>query len=171
MRFLTTLFITFSILHAGGGILDIQWPTPNPHQQKPTQPYPAVLTQGIATVKLPVYVPRNLAYDQNMSVVADNNFYNITFELGDASLMVSGDKTFQESVSPDNPEFGNIAKASPPVVFNRAEGMMLAEFNRHGVNYSMVIECNKPETDKRCKNVSFIQKMYSQLIFVGGNPS
>ena len=168
MRFLTTLFITFSILHADGGILDIQWPKPNPHQQKPSQPYPAVLTQGIANVQLPVYVPRNFAYDRNMSVVADSNFYSITFEMGKATLMISGDKTFQENVSPDNPEFGKIAKASPSVEFNHAEGMMLAEFNRHGVNYSMVVECENSESDKKCTQTSFIQNIYNQLIFIGG---
>ena len=81
--------------------------------------------------------------------------------------MVSGDKTYQESVS-NNPEFKAMLKATPPVSFEQEEGIMTAEFNRHGANYSMAIECDKPKTDERCTEKTLIQDLYNRLIMVGG---
>ena len=166
---LITLFFCAS-LNADSGILDIQWPKPNAKHQKPPTPYPAVLTKGIEEVKLPVYLPSSYAYDKNMVVVADNNFYTVSFTLQGADIMVSGDKTYQESVSATNPEFKAIMKATPPVEFMQSEGIMSAEFNRHGVNYSLAVECEKPETDKRCTETTFIKELYNRLIMVGGRP-
>ena len=166
---LITLFFS-ALLSAQSGLLDIQWPKPNAKHQKPSIPYPAVLTNGIKEVKLPVYLPSSYVYDNHMVVVADNNFYTVSFLLQGADVMISGDRTYQESVSASNPEFKAIMKASPPVEFMQAEGIMSAEFNRHGVNYSFTVECEKPKTDKRCTEETFIKKLYSQLIMVGGRP-
>ena len=168
MRFLFLTLFFYSVLNAESGLLDIKWPTPNAEHQKPAAPYPTVLTEGIKKVKLPVYIPNSYAYDNNMIVVSDNNFYTITFTLQDANIIISGDGTYQESVSATNPEFKAIMKASPPVEFIQAEGIMSAEFNRHGANYSIAIECDKPKTDKRCTETTFIQNLYNRLIMVGG---
>jgi hypothetical protein len=170
MRLLLTTIILLSSLNAESGILDIKWPKPNPQQQKPSTPYPSVLTEGIKNTKLPVYIPSSLAYDKKMVVVANKNFYTISFLLQGATLMVSGDKTFQESVSISNSGFQKMMKASPSVEFMEEEGMRSANFNRYGVNYELLIECDKPKKDARCKEENFLRKLYSRLIMVGGRP-
>ena len=167
MRLLLIILFALSSLNADSGILDIKWPKPNAKHQKPSMPYPEVLTKGIKEVKLPVYIPNSYAYDKTMVVVSDNNFYTISFTFNGASVAVSGDKTYQESVS-NNPEFKAMLKATPPVTFEQEEGIMTAEFNRHGVNYSIIIECDKPDTDKRCTDTKLIKDLYSRLIMVGG---
>lgn len=170
MRLLLITIFLFSSLHAKSGILDIQWPKPNPKHQKPSVPYPDVLTKNISNTKLPVYIPSSYAYDENMTVITDENFYTISFLLKGATVAITGDRTYQESVPANNAEFKAIMKASPPVEFIRAEGMMMAEFNRHGVNYSMTIECDKPNKDERCTETTLIKELYTRLIMVGGRP-
>ena len=165
--FLTTIF-SFALLHANNGILDIKWPTPNTKHLKPTLPYPSVLTEGINKTKLPVYIPSPYAHDKTMIVVADKNFYTISFILKGATIIMSGDKTFQESVKSTNLEFKALMKATPAVEFIHAEGIMTAEFNRHGANYALSIECDKPKKDSRCKEEGLIRELYNRLIIVGG---
>jgi len=170
MRLLLITIFLFSSLHAKSGILDIQWSNVYPKYQKPSIPYPDVLTKNIINTKLPVYIPSSYTYDENMTVVADENFYTISFLLEGATVAMTGDRTYQKSVSLNNAEFKAIMKASPPVEFIRAEGMMTAEFNRHGANYSMSIECTQPNKDERCTQTTLIKKLYRQLIMVGGRP-
>jgi hypothetical protein len=165
---LITLFI-ISSLNSDSGILDIKWPKPNAKHQKPSTPYPDVLTKGIKDTKLPVYLPSSYAYDKKMIVVADNNFYTISFLLQGATFMVEGDKTFQQSVSTSNQKFHKVMKASP-IEFIQEEGIMSTDFNRHGINYTLSVECENPEKDKRCKEENFLQNLYNRLIIVGGRP-
>ncbi len=169
MRRLLILPLLFGILSADSGILDIKWPKPNAKHLKPSTPYPKVLTEGIKDVRLPVYIPNSYAYIKNMVVIADKNFYTISFPFKGATVTISGDRTYQESVS-NKQEFKAILKAIPPVTFQQEEGIMTAEFNRHGVNYSMEIECDKPQRDKRCTDTKLIKELYSRLIMVGGHP-
>ena len=169
MRRLLIIPFLFSLLNADSGILDIKWPKPNVKQQKPSTPYPNVLIEGIKDVKLPVYIPNSYAYNKSMIVVADKNFYTISFPFKGATVTVSGDRTYQESVS-NKQEFKAILKATPPVTFEQEEGIMTAEFNRYGVNYSMEIECDKPQTDERCTDTKLIKELYNSLIMVGGRP-
>ena len=168
MRLLVTTLLLVSSLNAESGVLDIKWPKPNPQQQKPSTPYPNVLIEGIKSTKLPVYIPSSLAYDKKMVVVADKNFYTISFLFKGAILMVSGDKTFQEILSTSNADFQKMMKASPSVEFMEEEGMRSANFRRHGANYELTIECEQPKKDVRCKDESFLRKFYSRLIIVGG---
>ncbi len=172
MRYIYLFIFSFSILSAGGGILDVNWSTVAPKSiyQKTSAPYPKVLTEGIKDVHLPVYLSRQFLYDKNMIVVADKDFYTISINLNEAVITFSGDRTYQESVSPNNPEFQKIAKATPPVEYNSAEGIMSATFNRHGVNYMINIECEDPKKDKRCQKIDFISSLYHSLTIVGGRP-
>ena len=171
MRYIYLFIFSFSILNAGGGILDVDWSSiASKGQQKTYKPYPKILEEGIKDVHLPVYLSKQYVYDKNMAVVADKNFYTISIDLDEAVVTFSGDRTYQESVSPKNPEFQRIAKASPPVEYNSAEGIMSAMFNRHGVNYSINIECEDPKKDKRCQKVDFISSLYHSLTMVGGRP-
>ena len=168
MRLTLITLLLLSLAHAESGILKITWPTPNPQQQKPSTPYPDVLTSGIRNTKLPVYLPSNYAYDSTMIVVAEENFYSVDFLLKEATLTVGGDRTFQESVSTNDPKFKAIAKSKPTVEFYESEGIMTAEFNRHGANYFMSVECDQPNVDLRCKDDSFLKNLYNHLIMVGG---
>jgi hypothetical protein len=174
MRILLTLSLvgslSLSALYAESGVLDIQWPKPNTKTLKPAIPYPDALKKGIKNTKLPVYIPSAYAYDKQMIVVAEENFYTINFILDGAILVITGDKTYQESVPVDNAEFKAIMKASPAVEFILAEGIMSANFNRHGVNYSLSVMCDNPEEDARCTQNDFLKKIYNSLIMVGGRP-
>jgi len=163
---LFTIFF-ISSLSSESGILDIKWPKPNTQHQKPSTPYPSVLTKGINNTKLPVYIPNTYAYDKKMIVVADKNFYTISFLLKEATFMVAGDKTFQESIPTSNSEFQKMMKPSP-LTFTQEEGIMSTDFNRHGVNYTLSVECEDPKIDKRCKEEKFLRNLYNRLIMVGG---
>ena len=171
MRYFYLFILSFSMLSAGG-VLDVDWSSvaPKSGQQKSSAPYPKVLTEGIKEVHLPVYLSSRYIYDKSMTVVADKNFYTISIDLENAVVTFQGDRTFQESVSPSNPEFQKIAKSSAPVEYVLAEGIMSATFNRHGVNYMINIECDEPKKDKRCKETTLISALYNSLTMVGGRP-
>ena len=172
MRFLYLSIFSLSILSAEGGVLEVDWSSVNSKsiQQKASAHYPKVLIEGIKEVHLPVYLSSKFTHDKNMFVVADKNFYTISIDLEGAVVTFQGDGTFQESVSPSNPEFQKIAKRSATVEYALAEGIMSATFNRHGVNYKIDIECEEPNKDKRCKETSFISSLYNALAMVGGRP-
>jgi len=168
MRLIFFTLFTLTFLNAGGGVLDVDWSSIDNSQQKASVPYPSVLRDGIKDVHLPVYLSSSYAYDKSMMVVAGQNFYSISFSLDGVSVVFEGDKTFQESVAPTNLEFQKIVKQTPPVEYVESEGMMIAEFNRHGVNYAITVECNKPKTDEHCTEKGFIQRIYTNLVMVGG---
>ena len=167
MRLLLTTLLLISSLSAESGILDIEWPKIDPKHQKPSTPYPDVLTKGIKDTKLPVYVPSNYAYDKKMGVVADKNFYTISFFIDKATIMIAGDRSFQETISKSDAKFQKVIKESP-VEFIEDEGVMSTDFNRHGVNYTLSVECEDYTEDKRCKDESFLRNIYNRLIIVGG---
>lgn len=167
MRLMFLLFISYTGLSAGG-VLDIKWPEPNAAHQKPSTPYPQVLVDGIKEVRLPVYLPTSYAYNENMVVVSDQYFYSISIDLEGASILFEGDRTFQEIVSPSNPEFQKIMQKSKPVEFSKSEEVMVAEFNRHGANYAISVECEQRDTDKRCTEENFVRSLYNSIIMVGG---
>jgi hypothetical protein len=168
MRLLLPIILfLLSSLHAESGILEIKWPQSNLQQQKPLNPYPTVLTNGIKDTLLPIYIPSSYAYDTKMIVVADKNFYTISFFIDKATVMMAGDKTFQESISISDSKFQKVIHPSP-IEFLDDEGIMSIDFNRHGVNYTLSIECDDYQTDKRCKEEVFLKNLYNRLIMVGG---
>ncbi|CAA6799568.1 MAG: Unknown protein [uncultured Sulfurovum sp.] len=168
MRLIFSTLLTCTLLNAGGGVLDVDWSSIDQSQQKVTAPYPKVLLEGIKNVKLPTYLSSSYAYNENMTVVADKYFYSISFDLNGATVLFEGDRTFQESVSPSNPEFQKIMQKTKPVEFSRSEEIMMAEYQRHGANYTISVECDKPNTDKRCTEEGFIRGLYGSLTMVGG---
>jgi len=169
MRLIFLLFMTYTFLDAGG-ILEIDWSKVKQSQQKATIPYPKVLIEGIKEVRLPVYLSSSYAYDKKMVVVADKDFYTISFLLKGVTVLFEGDRTYQESVSPNNQKFQKIVQKSNDVTFTLSEEVRLAEFNRHGANYAISVECDHPKTDKRCTEEKFIRTLYNQLVMVGGRP-
>lgn len=158
--------------YADSGILKVDW---SAIQKKQSQisarkaPYPSVLTEGISTTRLPVYIPASLSYDTSMAVVANQNFYTISFVLEGATMLVSGDRTYQQTASAGGADV-KLALPSSSIDFVRSEGMMTTEFNRHGVNYSLVVECKKPDQDQRCLQPNYLKNIYNELILVGGRP-
>lgn len=167
MRLLSIFLLLFSFLTAQSGVLDIKWPSPNMQHQKPSNPYPATLTNGIKNTNLPVYLPSTYAYNPSIEVVADRNFYTISILLTDATVMISGDRTFQEDIPTSNNEFQKIIKDTT-VDFIQEEGIMSTLFNRHGANYELSVECNQPKEDKRCTEEHFLKNLYHKLIIIGG---
>lgn len=104
-----------------------------------------------------------------MIVVADKYFYTISFILKDATIMISGDRTFQEDFSNQGSKFQKMIKPSNGVEFNIEEEarIITANFNKHGANYELQVEC-QIKSDKRCIKENFIKNLYNQLIVVGG---
>ena len=168
MRLLPMAILLISSLNAESGILNIEWPKPNPQQQKPSTPYPNILIDGIKDTELPIYLPSSYAYDSKMAIVADKDFYTISFFIEKAIVMMAGDRTFQESISESDTKFQKVIKLSSTVDFIENEGIMSVDFNRHGVNYTLSIECDNYEKDKRCKEKDFLHSLYNRLIMVGG---
>jgi len=166
MRFILTLLMIFGFVNAGG-VLDVEWPKLTKQHQKTMKSYPKVLKEGIKEVRLPVYLPRYYIYEDGISVISDKNFYAITIFLEGASLMVTGDRTYQQKVKSGGKQLKAKMKAVD-AKFIRAEGIMSTNFNRHGVNYSLVLECDSPKKDKRCQENSFLRKLYNGLVLVGG---
>ena len=174
---LFTLFILFlgsnvSLARADSGVLPINWAELNQQQAQISarrSPYPAALTTGVSKTTLPVYLPASHAYDNNMSIVADNTFYTITLFLNGATLVVSGDKSYQQSMGQDT-QAQALQQATKTQRFTRAEGMMTTDFNRYGANYSLMLECDKPDEDQRCLQDDFLKQHYQELILVGGHP-
>ena len=170
MRLILTLSIVFglSISELGaGGLLEVHWPKAKSHNEKVKRTYPTALKQATDTVSLPIYIPRFYVYDKTMSIVSDKNFYTITIFFKGATLMISGDRTYQQKVTSTNKQFQKMMKASP-TTFTQAEGMMTTDFNRHGVNYALVLECDSPKSDKRCTKETFLKQIFNGLIIVGG---
>ena len=167
MRLLLIALLLISSLNAESGILKIEWPELNPKHQKPSIPYPNILTKGVKDTELPVYIPNSYAYDKKMVVVADKNFYTISFFIDNAIVMIAGDRTFQETISKSDSKLQKVIKPSP-VEFIEEEGVMSSDFNRHGVNYTLSIECDDYKSDNRCKEEDFLRNLYNRLIIVGG---
>lgn len=169
MRLLFSMLLTYTFLNAGG-VLDIKWPSVSAGQQKARASYPKVLVEGTKDVRLPVYLSSSYAYDKNMLVVSDKDFYSISIFLNGAMVLFEGDRTYQESVSPKNPEFSKIIQKRKTVEFSKSEEIMVANFNRHGANYAISVECDKPKTDKRCTKEGFVRDLYNRIVMVGGRP-
>ncbi len=166
MRFILILLMSYSLIY-GGGLLEVEWPKQTKQHQKSMKAYPKVLKDAIKDVRLPVYLPRGYIYDKSMSIISDENFYAITIFLKGASLMITGDRTYQQKVKSGGEQLKTKMK-TVDAKFIQAEGIMSTNFNRHGVNYSLSIECDSPNRDKRCREDNFLKKLYSELLLVGG---
>ena len=170
--FLGALFygILLASVSAETGVLTIDWSKLNQNKAEVSArktPYPQKLRKGIASVTLPVLLPASQAYNKNMIVVADKNFYTITLPLKGANIIVTGDRAYQQTLD----SASKLVPASLPAAqFTRAEGMMLTDFNRFGANYSLTLECDQPDQDSRCLQESFLKNLYQELVMVGGHP-
>lgn len=165
---LTIVMLGFA--YAGGGVLEIEWPASSQVQQKAMAKPLKVLEEGIKEVRLPVYLSAQYIYDSSMVVVADKNFYSISFTLEGASVLFEGDRTYQETVSPKDPDFKKIVQKTAPVEYTVSEEIRIAEYQRHGANYAISVECDTPDSDVRCSDEKFIQRLYQSLKLVGGRP-
>ena len=83
-------------------------------------------------------------------------------------MIASGDRTYQQSVQ-DSPQLEGVMPSSSAASFTRAEGMMTTDFSRLGANYSLELECDKPDQDSRCLQGSFLKGLYQELVLVGGH--
>ena len=165
MRFIFTLLLAFGLLY--GGVLEVEWPKPNKQHQKSMKAYPKALKNKIKNTALPVYLPRYYIYKKEMTIVSDKLFYTASIPLQGATLMITGDRTFQQKINSKAKQLKANLKAID-AKFIRAEGIMSTSFNRHGINYSLAIECDSPNQDKRCTEDKFLKKVYSELVLIGG---
>ncbi len=150
-----------------GGLLKVDWSSTDGSHIKKTRSMPTDIQKKLKDVTMPVYIPKYYLNEKDASVVADKNFYTISFHLPDATLMISGDRTYQREIVSG----GEKIKADMKKVeskFIRSEGIMSTDFSRHGVNYTLSVECSHPDKDKRCTRDTFLKKMYNGLVLIGG---
>jgi len=166
-KLLVLLTTSLLILNAEGGILSVQWPHKNTLQEKSQKTYPSALKNNIKNVELPILLPKAYIFNQRISVVADKNFYSITIFLKGANLVISADKSYQLEMKDIDVKSQKILKKVKQEFIN-SEGMMITDFSRYGINYSMMLECDAFQQDKRCANDAFLKKAYRDLVLVGG---
>ena len=169
MRIIIFSLLPFLFLNADSGVLQVDWSKIGKQIQKSSKAYPKVLTKGIKEVRLPVLLSSQYAQNSNMSVVAQKDFYSISFPIKGATVTFSGDKTYQEDISSSNQEFQKMVEGTE-IEFVQEEGIMTVDFNRYGANYSMEVECLSPKKDERCSQETFLREIYNRLVVVGGRP-
>ncbi len=155
------------MLSAEGGILSVKWPKKNSVQQKIEQETPSALQKKIEEVTLPVLLPKSYLRNQKMSIVVEKNYYAITIFFKGANLMISGDRSYQLEIRDIDMKSQKMLKRVKQE-FVHSEGMIIADFSRYGVSYSMQVECDRIEEDKRCVKDEFLRKLYRELVIVGG---
>ncbi len=165
MYIIILLIISFHTIFADGGLLKVDWKNLSTTKQK-LRVIPKELKDKIKGVTLPVYLPNYYINSKNLKIVADRNFYAITVFLKGARLLIRGDRTYQIAIKDKKYQF-KIAKSSQNRIIH-AEGMATIDFQKHGINYSMVLECDNPDIDKRCKEDNFLNNLYRRLTFIGG---
>lgn len=180
-RFMTlvgVLFLAIGVASASPKVLVIDWSFMNANPNFKTKgmtvlstrnlPYPQGLVDKASMVRLPVYMPAAYVAEPALQMVGDNDFYTVTIPLPQASLFMTGDRAYQQD---STATVGNVL--APPVSelsFVRSEGMVSVDFNRHGANYTLSIECEQPDRDERCMQTNFLQQAYADLVMVGGQP-
>jgi hypothetical protein len=150
------------------GLLKVDTSDPSIQHYKHKRSAPTALQKRLKGVTLPVYLPKRYANNKSLVIVSDKNFYNITIPLSRASLMISGDRTFQQKIISGGEKMEKTMKLLDSR-FIISEGIMGVDFGRHGVNYSLSVECEQPYKDKRCTKKSFLKRLYNELILVGGS--
>lgn len=172
MILVSVFFLTISIVSAEPKVLVIDWPAPQKLKSGMTVlsarsvPYPLGLVDKANEVHLPVYVPSVYAYQKTLQMVGENDFYAVTIPLSKATIFIAGDRTYQQ----DSSVTASVSASIDEVNFIRAEGMVSVDFNRHGANYTLSIECDQPDDDQRCTQTDFLQQIYGDLVMVGGQP-
>jgi hypothetical protein len=155
-------FALLTLLHGEGGVLKVDWSNLNEKSLQKPRVLPQKLKKGIQDVTLPAYIPSQYLHRPNLVIVSDKNFYSVTIPLEGATLMVSGDRTYQD-------KFNKLElRNSTPNGVIHSNGMATLDFFKHGVSYSLAIECNRGVQDPRCGGDSFLNGIYKSLLFVGG---
>lgn len=149
------------------GLLKVDWSTVDQSEIKKNRSRSSAFERAIKDVDMPIYIPKRYLHSKDLIVVADSGFCIITIPIKGASVMVSVDRTFQKQIVSGGEDMKKLMK-SQLSKFVRSEGIMSVDFSKHGINYSMSVECDKPNGDKRCTRESFLRGLYSELVVVGG---
>jgi hypothetical protein len=174
MRFILVLMVIPFLLQAEervevkNGLLKVDLSSKEIQRYKNSRSAPTPLQKRVSVVAMPVYMPKEFIKNRDITIVADKNFYTISIPLKGALLMISGDRTYQQKVISGGEKLEKMMKLTDSK-FMISEGIMGVDFQRHGVNYSLSVECDDPYEDSRCTKKSFLKKIYNDLILVGGD--
>jgi len=171
IMFVSVFFLAINTANADPKLLVIDWPFAKKARSMTVLslkkiPYPQKIVDQANRVRLPVYMPSAYAYQTNIQMVDDADFYSVTIPLQQATLFIAGDRTYQQNANLD----ADASKRAKELSFIRAEGIVSVDFNRHRANYTLSIECDQPENDQRCMQTDFLQQAYRDLVMVGGQP-
>lgn len=168
---ISVFFLFIGVATADPKLLVVDWPFATKQGgmtvlSARNEPYPQGLVDKADKVHLPVYMPSGYVYQINIQMVGEGDFYTVTIPLSQATVFMAGDRTYQQNSN----DAGSVNEGINDVSFIRAEGMVNADFNRHGVNYTLSIECDQPDDDSRCTQTDFLQQVYADLVMIGGQP-
>ena len=175
MKYILVMSLILSTFINASGVLKVDWSgvesletsSPNKRRSTGVSTVPKELKEQISNIEMPVYFPKDKMKSKNISIVTDTNFYAVTIKLNQAYLMLSGDKTYQAEITTSQADMKKAIEGYDGK-FIVSEGSVNIDFRRHGVNYMLTVECDKPQTDKRCKNSAFLKSEYKKLVVIGG---
>jgi len=168
----SVFFLSINMASAEPKLLAIDWPVVQQAKgnavglSAKSLPYPLGLVSKANEVHLPVYMPSTYVYQETLQMVGEDDFYTVTIPLSEAKVFIAGDRAYQQ----DSTVVSSGSTSAKEVSFIRAEGMVSVDFNRHGANYTLSIECDKPDEDQRCTQTDFLQRVYADLLMIGGQP-
>jgi len=133
---------------------------------------PLPITEQILTdSKIPVLVPEQWPTFQNLtfSTSADGDQYFLGGRLKDLKIAVVGSRIVSAPPveSPSAEAF--VAPSRDPFSIVKTETGYTLGFARHGLPYTITVECRLPKTDKRCTDPKYIRSLANSMLFVGGN--
>lgn len=138
---------------------------------RPTNPEAA----GVANTGLPVLIPGTaaLGLDGNARVLLfpREHFYNLSITAPGLLIEVFGTRlAHARAPDPLSTRRLNAGDANGYRISATEFGRELS-FNRYGAAYSISVECDRPETDARCRDNTYVRSLADSLIIAAGNPA
>jgi hypothetical protein len=173
IMFFSVFFLVMGMANANPKLLLVDWPFAKKAKSLTvlsvrSVSYPEKMVEKANSVHLPVYMPSAYVYQTNLQLVGDGDFYTATIPLQQATMFIMGDRTYQQEQNSTTDS--TVSIRTKELSFVRAEGMVSVDFNRHGANYTLSIECAQYEDDQRCVQTNFLQQVYRDLVMIGGQP-
>ena len=138
---------------------------------RPTNPEAA----GVSDTGLPVLIPGTdaLGLDSNARVLLfpRENFYNLSITAPGLLIEVFGTR-LAHARAPDPLSTRRLSAGDGNGYrIGATEYGRELSFNRYGAAYSITVECDRPETDARCRNDAYVRGLADSLIIAAGNPA
>jgi hypothetical protein len=122
-----------------------------------------VRSAGAIGARVPVLALRETRYRGAPKIVVQDGSYVATYELGNASVFVTGSPSVLETGAHRTVKLPD----ADEVLIERTEDALDATFARYGVAYMLRLSCDLV-TDERCANEKYLRSLVEELVIVGG---